>query len=122
MKQIEHRNLSIQFDLNMAVFDREMSYIVDLWLGAYSPLSEIRIMFIDNDIMTYDDSKCLDEESIYLLDRESRLGELGATTKLGSHHAKRVIDTRDYIDFLEENDDSVIADNPTKWVKRNFER
>ena len=55
----------------MAVFDREMSYIVDAWLGAMSPNNEIRLMLIDNDIKKYDDFKCLDKESIYLLDRES---------------------------------------------------
>ena len=108
--------------LNRAVFNTEMLYIVDVWLGAMSQNNEIRLKLIDNDITTYDDFKCLDKESIYLLDRESQLGELGATTKLERHHAKRVIDTRDYIDFLEENDESAIAANPTKWVKRNFER
>ena len=101
----------------MAVFDTEMSYMVDVWLGAMSQNNEIRLMFIDNDIMTYDGFKYLDKESIYLLDqvKTSR-----ATTKLESRHAKRVNDTREYIDFLEENDDSAIATDPTEWVKRNF--
>ena len=48
---------SIPFNLNMTSFDTEMTYIVDVWLGALSVNAEIRFMLVDNQIFTYDDYK-----------------------------------------------------------------
>ena len=76
-------------------------------------------MLIDNDIMTYNSFESLDKEKIYSLERVSTDG---ATTKLRSHQAKRVHDTRKCISFFEENEDRAIVADPTKWVKINFER
>ena len=78
---------SIPFNINMSVFDTELTYIVDVWLGALSANAEIRLMLVDNQIFTYDDYKQLDKESVYLLDRVT---SNGATTRLKNHHAKRV--------------------------------
>ena len=57
---------TIPFNLNMSSFDTEMTYIVDVWLGALSVNAEIRLMLVDNQIFTYDDYKQLDKESVYL--------------------------------------------------------
>ena len=81
--------------------------------------AEIKLMFDANEIKTYDDFKCLDQESIYLLDRVTNIG---ATTRFKNFQAKRVNDTRGYISFMEESGDTAMADDPTTWVKRNFER
>ena len=70
---------SIPFNLNMSSFDIEMTYIVEVWLGALSANAEIRLMLVDNQILTYDDYKQLDKESVYLLDR---ITSNGATTRL----------------------------------------
>ena len=70
---------SIPFTLNMPSFDTEMTYIVEVWLGALSANVEIRLMFVDNQILTYDGFKALDKESVYLLDR---ITTTGATTGL----------------------------------------
>ena len=76
-------------------------------------------MLIANEIKTYDDFKCLDQESIYLLDRVTNIG---ATTRFSNFQAKKVNDTRGYISFMEESGNTTMADDPTKWVKRDFER
>ena len=91
---------SIPFNLNMSVFDTELTYLVKVWLGALSANAEIRLMLVDNQILTYDDYKQLDKESIYLLDRVT------------SHHAKRVNDTLEWINFLEESGKMAQSDDP----------
>ena len=96
-----------------------MTYTVDAWLKASSQNDEIRLMLIDNEIRTHVSFECLDKEEIYSLEQ---VKNNGANTKLRSHHAKILNDTREYISFLEENGDSAIATDPTKWVKRDFER
>ena len=103
----------------MSVFDTELTYIVDVWLGALSANAEIRLMLVDNQIFTYDDYKQLDKESVYLLDRVT---SNGATTRLKNHHAKRVNDAIEWISFLEETGKTAQSDDPTKWVKRDFEK
>ena len=70
---------SIPFTLNMSSFDTEMTYIVKVWLGALSANAEIRLMLVDNQILTCDDYKQLDKESVYLL---GRITSNGATTRL----------------------------------------
>ena len=77
-KKSEERNspilASIPFHLgSMSVFDTKMTYIVDLWLGALSVNAEIRLMLNANEIKMYNDFKCLDQESIYLLDRVTNI-------------------------------------------------
>ena len=76
-------------------------------------------MLVDNQILTYDDYKALDKESVYLLDR---ITSTRATTKLKNHHAKRVNDALEWISFLEESGKTAMSDDPTKWIKRDFER
>ena len=76
-------------------------------------------MFVGNEIKTYDDFKCLDNESIYLLDQVTNIR---ATTRFSNFQAKRVNDTREYISFMEESGDTAMACDTTNWVKRYFER
>ena len=96
-----------------------MTCIVDSWLGALSVNAEIRLMLIANEIKTYDDFKCLDQESVYLL---NLVTNIGATTRFSNFQSKKVNDTRGYISFMEESGNTTMADDPTKWVKRDFER
>ena len=67
----------------MLVFDTEMTYVVDAWLGGMSTSAKIRLMLVTNVIKTYDDSKCLNKEEIYLLERVQTSGATtrGATTR-----------------------------------------
>ena len=76
-------------------------------------------MLIANEIKTYDDFKVLDQESIYLLDRVTNIE---ATTRFSNFQAKKVNDTRGYISFMEESGNTAMADDPTKWIKRDFEK
>ena len=76
-------------------------------------------MLIENGIKTNDDFKCLDQESIFLLERFT---SIGAITRLSNFQAKKVNDVRGYISFMEESGDAVMADDPTTWVKRDFEK
>ena len=46
----------------------------------------------------------------------------GATTRLKNHHAKRVNDALEWISFLEESGKTAQSDDPTKWIKKDFER
>ena len=108
---------SIPFNLNMARFNTEMTYIVEVWHGAMNANAEIRLMFVDNQILTYDDYKQLDKESVYLLDR---ITTNGATTRLKNHHAKRVNDALEWISFLEESGKTAMSDDPTKWRKKDL--
>lgn len=79
-----------------------------------SASAEIKLMFVDNEILTYDDYKQLDKESIYLLDR---VKSNGATIRLKHHHAKRVNDALEWLNFLEESGKITQAVDPMKWVK-----
>ena len=110
---------SIPFNTNMTAFDTELTYLVEVWLGAVSASAEIKLMFVDNEILTYDDYKQLDKESIYLLDC---VKSNGATIRLKHHHAKRVNDALEWLNFLEESGKITQAADPMKWVKQDFER
>ena len=56
---------------------------------------------------------------VYLLDRVT---SNGSTTRLKNHHAKRVNDALEWISFLEESGKTAQSDDPTKWIKKDFER
>ena len=101
----------------MPVFNIEMTYIVDVWLGVNSSTNNIRLILAANDIKMYDSFESLDKEEIYSLERIKTGDASGATAKLRTHHSKRVNDTREYIDFLEASDERALAIDLMKWVK-----
>ena len=104
----------------MVVFNTEMTYMVDVWLGANISASNIRLILIANNIKTYDSFKSLDKEEIYSLERIKTGGASGAFTTFRTHHSKQLNDTREYISFLETSGESAIAIDPMKWVKGDF--
>ena len=111
---------SIPFHLgSMPDFDTETTHIVKSWLGALSVNAEIRLMLIANEIKTYDDFKCLDQESIFLLERVTNIG---AITRFSNFQAKKVNDVRGYISFMENSGDTTLADDQNTWVKGDFEK
>ena len=101
----------------MAVFDTEMTHIVNTWLEASSTYNDTRMMLIANDIKTYNSFKSLDKEEIYALEQ---IKTNGAPTKLRSHHVKQVTNTREYISFLGSSGERALANDPTKWVRDDF--
>ena len=81
-------------------------------------------MLVANQILSYKSFKYLDREDIYSLQLEDAYYFYN-TTKLKNHHAKRMNEVLEYIRFIEDNGDDVLADNPSKWdiylrkLKRN---
>ena len=73
----------------MAVFNTEMTHMVDVWLGASSDNDDIRLMLIANDIKTDNSFKSLDIEEIYSLGRIKTGGSSDATATLRTYYAKR---------------------------------
>ena len=90
-------------------FDSNLEYIIDEFLSANN---DIREMLVANQILTYWCFTQLDKEDVYSLER---VKTTGAATKLRNHHAERVSEILEYVWFLQDNDDYILADNPFKW-------
>ena len=95
-------------------FDSKLEYIMNEFLSANN---DIREMLVANQTLDYWNFMQLDRECVYSLSREVR----DATTKLRNHHAERVSDLLEYVDFIHDNGDyDYLADDPTNWVVQEY--